>query len=287
MTTKHTIINDFSTLTPESSYWAGFIFGDGCIKTHNRLCIELTGRDDETIKHLKKLSMFVCGNDYVRITVKKNIYYKNGINKKTCTFELSDKNICNNLSKFGIIPRKTYCSHLILPQKYKSDFIRGYFDADGSFTKACVISFLSLLPENLYIINKEFPVQVNVRAYHYPPKRKCYKLVIGAKNEVKSVLEYMCTNNKNICFEKKWNRINNWLQNNPNITIREKIADPKNYVNKKYGELTVVSIFFTNNQAHAYCKCSCGNYHTTTISNLKTSKVKSCGCKQGNRKYAK
>lgn len=113
---KRLIINDFSENNQETMYWAGFIFGDGTIDDKMKLQVHLSIKD---VEHLRKLSMFIFGCDYV------NIYSDN------CHIQVTSNVIANNLKRFGVIPRKTYCSKLTIPNHYAQDFIRGYFDADG------------------------------------------------------------------------------------------------------------------------------------------------------------
>lgn len=50
------------------------------------------------------------------------------------------------------------------------------------------------------------------------------------------------------------------------------------YVGKTYGRLTVVRVTKIDGVWSAYCECACGNKKLIRLDNLRTGKVKSCGC---------
>lgn len=55
----------------------------------------------------------------------------------------------------------------------------------------------------------------------------------------------------------------------------------KDYVGEVFGELTVIEMLYRykNNKTYCRCKCTCGNEHIISISNLISGHTKSCGCK--------
>lgn len=110
------IINNFGEDNPETAYWAGFIYGDGYLNEVGNLHMCLGPKD---ANHLRKLSKFICGKDYV------------GVYKNSCHFQITHEDIAHNLNCWCTIPNKTYDGRLDLDTKYMSDFIRGYFDTDG------------------------------------------------------------------------------------------------------------------------------------------------------------
>ncbi len=105
------------------AYWIGFISADGNIYK-NKLSIELNYKDDELLKQ------FIVDLDTPR-----PLYYrerKNGA--KSATVEIRNNKIVEDLSKYNIIPRKTY--NLCFPnidERYYKDYIRGFFDGDGTY----------------------------------------------------------------------------------------------------------------------------------------------------------
>lgn len=115
----------FNKKTIISSYWAGFIAADGCIRVRKHgqknLVITLANKDRE---HLEKFKAFLKSD--------KPIYnYKS----RACSFEISNNKIINDLlNNFNITEKKTFT---LKPPNLEGDlalsFIIGYVDGDGCF----------------------------------------------------------------------------------------------------------------------------------------------------------
>lgn len=116
-------INDFSELNNISSYFAGFLFGDGHIDHRNkRVSISLSQKYYTNYLILEQLSNYVFGEN--KITIRDNSYHY--------SLSFGSNEIINNLQRFGMQHnQKSLYDTLILPQYHTKDFIRGYFDADG------------------------------------------------------------------------------------------------------------------------------------------------------------
>jgi hypothetical protein len=114
---KFDIINDFSEITSESSYWLGFIFGDGSVdKKYMNLQVGLSKKDED---HLIKLSEYIYGTDRVyKYDTKSLLRVNNPI-------------LVNNLKTKGVTNNKTYSQTIPIPKIFQYDFIRGFIDADG------------------------------------------------------------------------------------------------------------------------------------------------------------
>ena len=113
----------FETLSPISAYWLGFIAADGYIvQKRNVVGIGLNKRD---IKQLENLKGFIESNN--------PIYRNDEIN--SVSFSLRSKILKKDISKW--LPDKSKedkTQSLIkhIPDEFKSEFIAGYFDGDGS-----------------------------------------------------------------------------------------------------------------------------------------------------------
>lgn len=104
------------------AYWLGFIYADGYISDINRLRIELKIEDKD---HLSKFLK----------TLNSNYTVKNRKDKPTCYISISNLKLCNDLRKYGLHQNKSTDLKFpdqLLKSKYVIDFIRGYFDGDGS-----------------------------------------------------------------------------------------------------------------------------------------------------------
>lgn len=124
------IVNDkiFEKInTKEKSYWLGFLYADG----HNtegklwRVMLNLQNRD---VDQVMKFRNFIYPNK------DKPLYFtKNG---KVVSLSVTNKNISQNLTKLGMVNRKSltidFPTNSIVPKHLILYFIQGIFDGDGS-----------------------------------------------------------------------------------------------------------------------------------------------------------
>lgn len=113
----------FKEFTPQSSYWAGFIAADGCVDEKGRLRFYLQLSDST---HLEKFAKFVESTHKINLDEKRN----------RCSIEFTCTQMVADLEKWNIVPRKSleYCPPDNLP--YMQDFLRGYFDGDGTICES-------------------------------------------------------------------------------------------------------------------------------------------------------
>lgn len=126
--------NYFETIdTREKAYFLGLLAADGCIhktipgKRNTRISLSLKVEDKYIIDSLAKAIGFT-GNVRI-ITIRKGQYAGH---QYGCLLFTSDK-MAADLSKYSITNSKS--STLIyptIPEKFDYDFIRGYFDGNGS-----------------------------------------------------------------------------------------------------------------------------------------------------------
>lgn len=120
---KYLIHDFFKDFNIKSSYWIGFIAGDGSIlEKQNTMTISINENDK---KHLEKLKQDLNSNLELR-------YYQRKDNSRIARLNLHSKEIINDLIKIGITPRKTFSIEILKPELLKSkDFWRGVIDANG------------------------------------------------------------------------------------------------------------------------------------------------------------
>lgn len=138
-------INDhyFDTESPNMAYIMGFWAADGNVHSkQNRLDLELASLDFEILEKIREeldcerpVKIYQCQSGYIK---NKLFFWSSGIKKK--------------FAEYGIVPNKTYSPDFHAPyklnEKYWIDYIRGFFDGDGSVTKNSSIRF-SLVSVNL------------------------------------------------------------------------------------------------------------------------------------------
>jgi hypothetical protein len=194
----------FKIWSPEMAWVLGILSADGNV-FKNRLTLCLHEKDRDVVENVKLL---MDSETPIHPYISKTSYVNN-LNIPSCNmlkFSLSRKSLVDDLSKLGVVPRKS----LILkwnnniPKEYLSHFVRGYFEGDGWLTgfnqnslKLSImgtLDFISGLADN----TKEF----------YPSILECTKK--GQKNKVYRV----AYNHKNA------SKIAEWLYKDSNPKIR-------------------------------------------------------------------
>ena len=123
--------------TPEKAYWLGFIMADGCICTSSKSCpnsrLDIILKDTDG-QHLEKLkaALYYSGD-----IIYKTIYDKRGFETRHAELRVNSKDMCRALEKHSVTPRKTGKEEIpnTLPKILYTDFVRGFFDGDGSIAK--------------------------------------------------------------------------------------------------------------------------------------------------------
>lgn len=121
--------NYFSIENSNMAYLLGFLASDGTVdKKNNRIKIGLSSIDKKFLMEIKEELKYE-GNILDYIT-------SNGFSVSELTF--TSQQIKNDLARYNIVPNKTFTFKFPknLNKKYWIDFIRGYFDGDGSVSTA-------------------------------------------------------------------------------------------------------------------------------------------------------
>lgn len=233
---KQKIINKyaFSIWSNEMAYWLGFIAADGSIHKYKpNLCIELKSSDN---KQLSKFLKFIDA-DGIKIH-----YYERTINekvKKSCCINVYSEKIKQDLSNFGIVPKKSYKDIDFLsfvPNECKLAFIIGYFDGDGSISNVNKHkSFLLQFSGNYLLLNsiKDYFLKLynfnNVKIKE-DKRSNVYELCWGSKKDI-SLFKELYVNHlpEDLLLERKLevfksNEFNNFV--NREITNTKKQKSP-------------------------------------------------------------
>ena len=118
--------NYFSEQNNRMAYIMGFLAADGNVsKNGNRIQSQLSLKDKE---HLEMIQSEIGGCEVYE-------YESNGY--KSCGWHCCSSQIKKDLAVYGIIPHKTGTLSIpkVLDKQYWKDFIRGYFDGDGTICK--------------------------------------------------------------------------------------------------------------------------------------------------------
>lgn len=126
----HFKIHNFDTLTPESSYWLGYLFADGCYAVSSkgystRLMLECQIKDKEI---LEKFCDFL-NIRRSRLTI--------GHKGQSIALSLADNNFSTSVSHWGIQTNKSHKENHVPQEILDNDtlfyqFFRGLVDGDGT-----------------------------------------------------------------------------------------------------------------------------------------------------------
>ncbi|MBZ9572899.1 hypothetical protein KJA17_01785 [Patescibacteria group bacterium] len=112
------------------AYVLGFIVADGSVwKRKDRKDSYIMNITSKDRRHLEKIKEAISSQ--YKLGLKSSGY----TGRKEYSFiQVSNKEICEDLINLGIVPRKTYnnLNSIKVPDKYFPDFVRGFFDGDGS-----------------------------------------------------------------------------------------------------------------------------------------------------------
>lgn len=172
--TKAVNDNYFSIIDkPEKAWLLGFLASDGSVdRRRNRIKIGLSSIDVHILESIKE-----------ELSIEREIY-STITNKGYAVSELtwSSKQMKKDLSKFGIIPNKTYTDTLsmeLIPEQYKLSYILGYFDGDGCLRKDGrfeICSYTSSLLEEISDYLNRLLDNSTVKPYSSPNRSKYFTI---------------------------------------------------------------------------------------------------------------
>jgi len=177
----------------EFAYAIGLLTSDGCLSKNGRH-INLTSKDLEQLKTFKKC---LCLN--VKIGIK---YSGNGSGRPYYQVQFGDVLFYKFLNSIGLFSAKSKTiSSVLVPDEYFADFLRGYFDGDGSsysyydslFPKSYrfYISFMSASPSFVRWLQTRISKMIPVKGHFSGYTDSNYLQLKYAKTEAIIVSRYM------------------------------------------------------------------------------------------------
>jgi hypothetical protein len=218
----------FSKDTEESFYIAGFIAADGCVMNKDKsiLVIRLSNKD---IDHLKKINELMTSTYPIKSFISPN-YFKNPNYKKEsefCSLRVNSKKIVKDISRFGIVPAKTYGLEFpdwLLNHEFFNHYLRGYIDGDGSFYERKDGSIQFCLVGTAKLLNQLHKKLINDNILYNYWKSEV-KAKIGKKEKVFGTLQYSGEDVK---------KLYNYLYTNATIFLQRKERIANLSLNKEY-----------------------------------------------------
>lgn len=174
------------------AYAIGLLTADGCLLNDGRH-IDFTSKDLDQVEKFKE-----C----LRLKVKIGIKHS-GVGNQYYRVQFGDVLFYRFLEEIGLSSAKSKTiSAVFVPDQYFPDFLRGYFDGDGTtysfydslFPKSYrfYLSFASASPAFVYWLRKRMDEKVGVKGHicHYT-QRKGYLQLKYAKKEAVAICHYM------------------------------------------------------------------------------------------------
>lgn len=110
----------FSSLTPDSAYWIGFLLADGCVmKRPGRSATLALALAIVDAHHVRRFADF--------IGIRDNVSLAGGVARITT----SSPQIISDIAAFGVIPGKTISAAIPTSLNDDLNFWRGFIDGDG------------------------------------------------------------------------------------------------------------------------------------------------------------
>ena len=188
--------------TADQAYWLGFLYADGCVSKEKgksstyTVAIQLSIRD---IDHLRNFNRDIYGN--VGITTKHvdTMYNGKRVHGDTCLIRLYCSKMALDLISHGCCVNKSLIKDkpVGVPDKYMWDFIRGYFDGNGSFShsynkkndktyrRISIETGSKLFSEWLSKYLNDNDIKNNC----YPDGKNAFKIQVSASKSVSKFLE--------------------------------------------------------------------------------------------------
>lgn len=206
--------------TKEKAYWLGFLYADGYIRAYDMWNCHLTlgVKDNMELKKFAKL----VSNDLP-------VHYEDtklgGKDFQVARVSITCKEIVEDLIKLGCVPNKgnniVWPTVEQVPSRFEIDFLRGFFDGDGSV--ACNGRRLTL---SLNCASEEFAesfvecliqrdICVNIKCVlmnkwfleHKPNRVPLYGFQTSRSSNLISFFEKVYKKNKDYCLKRKYDRL--------------------------------------------------------------------------------
>nr|ABL87134.1 intron-encoded putative endonuclease [Staphylococcus phage 812]ABL87137.1 intron-encoded putative endonuclease [Staphylococcus phage 812] len=190
--------------TEEKAYILGLLMADGCVRYRREgqcyLTLELI--DKEIVERVQKE---LNSDSKIYESHRKRDYIKN--EKSTYTFSVTDKKLCNDLAKYGIIPMKTKKTDWLtqdIPYDLRKHYLRGLFDGDGSigyYNNRWFITLINNHPEFLKDVGTWIDDLIGLKCPKVSKTSTSYRVGYTGK-KAKKLIKLLYQNN-NIHIDRK------------------------------------------------------------------------------------
>ena len=197
--------------TPAFAYAVGLLTADGCLLNDGRH-IDFTSKDWEQVETFKR-----CLKLKVKIGIKHS-----GAGNAHFRVQFGDVLFYAFLKSIGLSPAKSkILSSVSTPDKYFQDFLRGYFDGDGTsysfydsiFPKSYrfYVSFTSASPAFIFWLKERINKIVGIKGHLSRYSNPDYLQLKYAKREAMVICRYMYHKRSTLFLKRKYLKIQHSL----------------------------------------------------------------------------
>ena len=202
----------------EKAYFLGFIYADGWVvfnteRKNYEFGIELQSQDkyilellNERLGKLNKIIHFEGGERFIvdRICNKSD----------TDCLRVYSKSLVEGLMNNGVVTNKSLKPiHPEVDDKFFPDFLRGYIDGDGWYSKVKEYTYMGLTCGNevplQYIKSKLKDFGIETKLYKETDKKYC--LMCCSIIEMSKLINFLYYSNDVICLSRKYEKIKHYL----------------------------------------------------------------------------
>jgi DNA-binding transcriptional regulator WhiA len=186
--------NYFSVInTEEKAYWLGFLAADGSIGNNNDIELALKYDDKDHVEKFKKAlnSKHKIGEKTINL---------NGKVFKAARIVMRDTKLHDDLCKYGVCSNKSFITRFPfeIPKEFYKDFLRGYFDGDGSiysynqangklrYEIAISTGSIDMVNDLIQVVKEETNLFLKFRE-----ARTCYDVRLYTQEHIKDFLKYL------------------------------------------------------------------------------------------------
>lgn len=212
-------IHYFDEWSPNMAYVLGFLFADGCIdKDLRSVRVCTVSTDDSILEFIRKETKSV--NKIHRVKPRLSNQTGRMTNEQSMVI-LSSTVMVDSLIKLGLKPRKSYENYSPpdVPEKYLPDFIRGYFDGNGTACVTgqnfCYVGFCGS-PKIIEWIRDSLISSIGMRTHIIQYKKVCASVQWSALEDIRLFRDFVYPEGFSFCLQRKLQKIDQWLSGKVN-----------------------------------------------------------------------
>lgn len=186
----------------DKAYFLGFMITDGCVTEDNSVSLTLKMDDYEILETFRQ-----------KISNENKLYYN--YDRNEVSFRFKSKETQNDLSKYGVVYRKTFTTFLpLLPNPFlMSHMLRGIFDGDGWISEKshniglCSASyiFIKYVRDYLHLLLGVYSVNITVSTNNR--LTPLYQIQWSSLKDIFIIGSYIYSGKRD-CYLKR--KFNNW-----------------------------------------------------------------------------